>query len=267
MQFLSLFLTLFVLACHGFQFQQHKELLPSRRLFSLKSTIGSNSISNSPLNVVRSFVNSNFGLSNPDIIDEDFDFVFRSRSFSKTEYLNAFAKETSALLRASPNFDYRFYNFITDESKPDLNSISFKIRPIGKLTGPFSFKGDVYLPNQKTVELPIQQFSATIANNKIVKLNYGPVVDKLSGNTGGLSGPYGLLYALGEAPSELKYLPIGVAVKKFFSRRRKPIKKTTQQPSPFINSVLFALASQIVDSSLTGGNGDLGRIHRPRWGW
>ena len=49
----------------------------------------------------------------------------------------------------------------------------------------------MYLPNQKSIELPIQQFAAFVSEGKVAKLNYGVVTDKLSGTTGGLSGPYG----------------------------------------------------------------------------
>lgn len=76
-------------------------------------------------------------------------------------------------------------------------------------------------------------------------------MDRLSGNTGGLAGPLGLLYALGESPNEFTYLPPLVVIKRFFGRKRKNIVNNNQL-SPFPSSVMFALASKVVDSCLSG---------------
>jgi hypothetical protein len=61
--------------------------------------------------------------------------------------------------------DYRPYGYVVDETDPNI--IWFKSRPIGTVTGPFSFNGNVYLPNQKKLELPISQFSITIQGEKV----------------------------------------------------------------------------------------------------
>lgn len=82
-------------------------------------------------------------------------------------------------------------------------------------------------------------------------MSNGIVVDRLSGNTGGLAGPLGLLYALGESPNEFTYLPPSVVIKRFFGRKRKNIVNSNQL-SPFPSSVMFALASKIVDSCYSG---------------
>lgn len=55
----------------------------------------------------------------------------------------------------------------------------------------------------------------------MTRLTAGYVIDRLSGNTGGLAGPTGLLYAIGERPSEFDYLPPIVVLKRFFARSRK----------------------------------------------
>lgn len=56
-----------------------------------------------------------------------------------------------------------------------------------------------------------------------MKYTSGFVIDRFVGNTGGLTSFDGLLEYVGEGPSKLKYVPIGAAVKQFFSRTKKVI--------------------------------------------
>lgn len=70
-----------------------------------------------------------------------------------------------------------------DEKDPTV--VWFKIRPKGTLTGPFAYKGEVYLPHMKKVELPIQQLSVTVVSGIVARLTAGYIIDRLTGNTGG----------------------------------------------------------------------------------
>ena len=197
----------------------------------------------------RAFALSNLGVTDPSLLSSDF--VCSGPSFNnigKSAYLSGLTKETAAFQRAMPNFDLRPYSFSVDETKPD--TVWFKIRPQGTLTGPFTYKGEVYLPNQKLVELPAQQLSLTIRSGKVTRFTAGYIIDRFTGNTGGLAGPAGILFALGAAPSKFSYTPLAVVIRNFFSRTKKLVKRKAASVSPFPAAVMISLAKRLVETAL-----------------
>jgi hypothetical protein len=199
--------------------------------------------------VARSFATTNLGVTDPSLLADDF--LCSGPSFNgidKKSYLAGLTKETAVFQRAMPDFDLRPYSFAVDESQP--NTVWFKIRPKGTLTGPFAFKGEVYLPNQKVAEQPAQQLSVTIRSGQVTRVTAGYIIDRFTGNTGGLAGPFGILYALDEAPSKFDYFPPAVVVKQFFSRTKKPLKRKAVAVSPFPVAVMTSLAKRLVETSL-----------------
>ena len=195
---------------------------------------------NDAIITARTFGLTNFGYTDPLIFDED-SFVGDLES-----YLKEVGKELSAIQRAVPDLAIQPYGFIIDEK--DNEKVWFKIRPKGTFTGPLSYKGEVYLPNQKIVEFPIQQIYIKVKNNKIYEVGSKVVVDRLVGNTGGLPSYQGLLYALGEKPSPFQYLPPIAIVKNFF---RRSVKRQSRNVgvSPFPDTVMFFLAKQLLEGS------------------
>jgi hypothetical protein len=64
-----------------------------------------NSLQNSAnINTAKQFVSADFGLSNPSLLDDNFNFFFKTKTVQKSNFLNIFQKETAALQRASPDF-------------------------------------------------------------------------------------------------------------------------------------------------------------------
>ena len=115
------------------------------------------------------------------------------------------------------------------------------------MTGIFSYDGEVYPGNNKVVEFPVEMWSISVQGSKIIRITRGYVVDRTTGNTRGLPGIKGTLAALGEAPSVALYLPLPVALKRFFGRNRKsPSKLSSGSPFPF--PVMKSLAEQIVST-------------------
>lgn len=199
--------------------------------------------------IARSFATTNLGVTDPSLLADDF--LCSGPGFNgvdKKSYLAGLTKETAVFQRAMPDFNLRPYSFAVDESQP--NTVWFKIRPKGTLTGPFSFKGEVYLPNQKVAEQPAQQLSVTIRSGQVTRVTAGYIIDRFTGNTGGLAGPLGILYALDEAPSKFDYFPPAVVVKQFFSRTKKPLKRKAVSVSPFPVAVMTSLAKRLVETSL-----------------
>ena len=198
--------------------------------------------------VARSFVTTNLGVNDPSLLSESF--VCSGPSFNaidKKSYLLGLTAETAVFERAMPDFNLRPYSFSVDETQSDI--VWFKIRPKGTLTGPFSYKGEVYLPNQKVVELPAQQLSVTIRSGQVARVTAGYSIDRFTGNTAGLAGSAGVLYALGEAPSKFSYLPPAVVVRQFFARTKKPVQRKPVKISPFPVAVMTTLAKRVIETS------------------
>lgn len=170
--------------------------------------------------IAKEFSSSKFGIMNYDILAEDF---INIKSFleilSKKKYLEDASKSLSALIRAVPDYELRSYDFIVDEVNPNI--IRFKTRARGTFTGVLSYRGEVYQPSNKEVIFPIEHFAITLKGQKIVSVASGYVIDRFVGNTGGLIGPEGILYTIGEAPPKITYLPPIAVVKQFFSRTYK----------------------------------------------
>ena len=142
---------------------------------------GGDDTSRGLVSVAKTFASTNLGVSNPSLLTADFvcsgpDFVCGS----KDTYVAGLKKETEVFQKAMPDFDLRPYGFMVDETSPD--TVWFKIRPRGTITGPFVYKGEVYAPNNKVVELPIQQLSVTIRGAQVGRVTAGYIVDRQSGN-------------------------------------------------------------------------------------
>ena len=98
---------------------------------------------------------------------------------------------------AFPDFQSEFYGFHVDPFEGDR--VWYTARGTGKNTGPLlPFVPEASGTGKKVVNPP-QVCSVTIdhATGLITKYTIGYVVDRTVGNTGGLGGLYGILYALG----------------------------------------------------------------------
>lgn len=105
--------------------------------------------------------------------------------------------ETLALEEAFPDLQPRLYHFRVDPFEP--NRVWFTTRPIGTHTRPF--KGALPYtinPTNKRVELPPQTSSLTFnERGEVIGFTMGYVMDRRIGNSGGLGGAFGFLYAIG----------------------------------------------------------------------
>ena len=230
----------------------HAPMTPLRMTSSDSSTL---------ISIARDFVTSGFGVADPTLLS-DRKFECTGQLFKLTDkarYVSGLAKETSAFRRAMPDFEFRPYDFEVDPQNAD--TVWFKIRPRGTLTGPFSYKKDIYLPNKKAVELPLQLCSISIESGRVTRVTAGYVIDRFTGNTGGYPGPFGVMYALGYPPNKFTFLPPAAVARQLFARTRKA-QNDRVGASPFPESVMIGLAKALVDSSL----GATGEGWGSRWG-
>lgn len=98
---------------------------------------------------------------------------------------------------AFPNWTPQFYGFHVDPLEAQANRVWYTARGEGRNEGPLlPFAPE---PTGETVVNPPQVCSLTIDHDTglITKYTIGYVTDRSVGNTGGLGGLYGILYAIG----------------------------------------------------------------------
>lgn len=99
---------------------------------------------------------------------------------------------------AFPNWNPQFYGFFVDPLEEEGNRVWYTARGYGKNEGPLlPFAPE---PTGQVVDNPPQVCSLTIDHETglITRYTIGYVVDRSAGNTGGLGGLYGILYAIGK---------------------------------------------------------------------
>ena len=145
----------------------------------------------------RFLVGSNGLGGNPDLLAEDFTFEGPVVGpLSKEEFVGAIGRVD--FRTAFPGWTPQFYGFYVDPMEPQANRVWYTARGQGVQEGPlvpFAPEG-----SGREVINPPQVCSLTIdhATGLIKRYTIGYVVDRSVGNTGGLGGLYGILYAIGK---------------------------------------------------------------------
>jgi len=146
------------------------------------------------IELAKRLISNEFGGDNPDLLSEDFQFVFPVVGpLTKEQFIRAF---TDFKLRdAFPTSSGNFYNFKVDPLEP--NRVWF----LGR--GSFTHLGDFVLGFQtfpgtgKRISLAPQCCSASFdEHGKCYKFTGGYVVDRSVGDTSGLGGIFGILTGL-----------------------------------------------------------------------
>ena len=140
----------------------------------------------------KEVLDNDVGLKNEDDLAEDFQFIFPVVGpLSKKEYLETL-KEFD-LQKMFPTMKHGiYYNFYVDPY--EHNRVWFTARLIVRNTGD-GFFGKA---TNKLVNCPPQSISLKFnKRGKVIQYTGGYVMDKTIGNTGGLGGVFGMLYAIG----------------------------------------------------------------------
>jgi predicted ester cyclase len=110
--------------------------------------------------------------------------------FGKDEFIDSL--KSFELLKGFPDLSSNFHHFRVDPFEPDR--VWYSVKFIGSNTGPIMGRP----ATGKAVESPVQAQSLTFnEQGQITKFTIGYVLDKETGNTGGLGGVFGLLYGIG----------------------------------------------------------------------
>ena len=98
------------------------------------------------LALAKKFASSLGGTKDPSLLANDFIYITPSVEISdKSKYLSEAAKSYSAIKRCLPDFSSLTSSVTVDTIEP--NTVRYISKASGTLSGPFAYKGDVYLPN------------------------------------------------------------------------------------------------------------------------
>lgn len=150
------------------------------------------------ISIAKRFLLTSQGLGGePALLAQDFTFEGPVVGpLNKEEFVKAIGSVDFAT--AFPNWIPQFYGFFVDPLEEDQNRVWYTARGCGANEGPLP----PFAPEAtgRAVVNPPQVCSLTVdhATGLITKYTIGYVVDRTVGNTGGLGGLYGILFALGK---------------------------------------------------------------------
>ena len=135
----------------------------------------------------------NNGAEDASLLASEFKFVAPVVGpLDKERFLAAF--QSFKIEEGFPDAQFNYYHFRVDPFEPCR--VWYDARFVGTNTGPLI--GGTLPPTNKKVESPPQSCSMRFnENGECTQLTVGYVMDKQLGNTGGLGGVYGILYAIG----------------------------------------------------------------------
>jgi len=145
------------------------------------------------IELTREFLAANNGCDNPELLSDDFTFAGPVVGpIPKNEFIKAFS--SFSITEAFPDMQANFYNFHVDPFEHDR--VWFSSRATGTHTGVMAGK---FQPTGKKFISPPQMSSCKFnKEGQVTHLTAGYVLDRAEGNTGGLGGVFGILYAIGK---------------------------------------------------------------------
>ena len=147
---------------------------------------------NELLSRCKEVIENKIGILNEDDLDDNFQFIFPVIGpLSKRKYLKTLRK--FELDKMFPDMQKNlYYNFYVDPYEHDR--VWFTSRFRGKHSGHGAFGP----ATDRMVDSPPQACSLKFTKEgKVIQYTGGYVMDKRIGNTGGLGGVFGILYAIG----------------------------------------------------------------------
>ena len=140
----------------------------------------------------KTILATNNGAEDPSLLASDFQFVAPVVGpLPKERFLEAFS--SFKIEEAFPDAKFNYYAFRVDPFEP--SRVWYDARFVGTHTGQLA--GTIPATGKK-VEAPPQSCSMLFnEQGECTQLTVGYVMDKQIGNTGGLGGVFGILYAIG----------------------------------------------------------------------
>ena len=151
----------------------------------------------------QNIVRHQFGAENPDLLSEDFQFIFPVVGpLPKSEFIEAFS---SFKVEEAFTGSYNYFGFNVDPMEP--NRVWFFSRGLLSHTGILMFGAMKMKPTGKKVITPPQVLSMSFnEDGQCYKLTGGYSVDRTVGNTGGLGAVFGLIHSIGGKHSSSRFI-------------------------------------------------------------
>ena len=153
----------------------------------------------------KDFIASDYGAEDTAMLAADFQFVGPIVGpLSRQEYLDALGGNLNPSV-GFPDLVGRQFGFHADPIEP--GRVWWVSRPTGSFTQPF-FGADPEEGPPRIIETPPQAMGVVFnTEGRVSKINVGVVMDRTSGNTGGLGGLFGFLWFVGKSPPVREYQP------------------------------------------------------------
>jgi len=196
-------------------------------------------------------ISSDLGLQDPSLLDDD-KFVWIGpqvdRPLGKRDYIAA--GKFFDLRACFPDLDYRAHDFRVDED--DETTVRLTCRATGTMRGELRLRNKVCPPSGQKMICPPEAITITFDpdTGKVVKLCTGFALDRLVGNTAGLTGAMAAATIAGEDISDWEVYPPTAVVQRFFGRPVRQLPETKAFLAPFPETVMIQLAKGILAADM-----------------
>ncbi len=149
------------------------------------------------IGLAKGLLASDFGATDPDLLAKDFKFIGPLVGpLPRETFVKAFSSFN--LRRAFPDIKNEAYDFRVDPYDP--TRVWFTVRSTGTFTGAFGEGRNSLPPNGNKYSSGPEGISVSFNDKgQCVKLTVGVLMDPEVGDTGGLGGVFGVLFAVGSA--------------------------------------------------------------------
>uniref|UniRef100_A0A061R5F3 Uncharacterized protein n=1 Tax=Tetraselmis sp. GSL018 TaxID=582737 RepID=A0A061R5F3_9CHLO len=180
----------------------------------------------------KEFINSGFGSKKPELLSDDFQFLFPVVELDKDNFVKSFG--SFRVDEAFPDLVTQYYGFRLDPVQP--GRLWFDQISSGSHTGNFGGPFKHIKPTGKKVNTPPQAQSITFnEQGQVTQFTGGYVVDRRMGNTGGLGGLFGIMHAIGHTLPFPEAQPFRLSYRyRFFTY----VNKTVQYIYGVVNGLL-----------------------------
>lgn len=166
---------------------------PNQTYSSIMENIIKNESDIQQIEHCKQMVQKKIGLENDNDLHDTFQFIFPVIGpLTKSEYLKQ-VKQFDLETMFPGMYKNLYYNFHVDPYDPQ------RVWFVSRLITTHSGDGPFGKATHKKIDCPPQMNSLTFdKDGKIIRYTGGYVMDKTIGNTGGLGGVFGILYAIGK---------------------------------------------------------------------
>lgn len=193
--FISTVLVVGIMSCCQSLVSSLRIIRTHARSMLLHETTTDVPVSLSPIEVAKEFISTKLGTEKPGLLSESFQYFSPDTSLNKSKFLANKQREYSFIQQSLADYDLNGYDYSIDDKDPQ--KVWVKLRPNGKFIKPLVNGKETIPPKNELLLFPVEMVSVTVQGSLVTKATGDFIVDRLVGNTKGLPGSKGLLFAAG----------------------------------------------------------------------